>query len=110
MSLAQSCTQCRCEALPYFWKYTAFHLIYDRISTFVHDKNQDLRDQIEVIHISYGIAWDLQVYLRGHKGACTKVQKVTVAWGQFGSHTEAAVNEAVKDTFGRDAELIYLDG
>jgi len=64
---------------------------------------------MEVVHISYGATWDLQVCLRGHKGAFTKVQKVIMAWGHSRNHTDEEVTEAVKDTFGKDAELVYLD-
>ena len=68
-----------------------------------------MRDQIEIVQPSYRIHLDLYLGLRGHKGAFTRVQKVIMIWRQFMSLPEQAVTEVVKATFGRDAELIYID-
>lgn len=68
-----------------------------------------MRDQIELVRPGYGVAWNLQLSSRGHKGAFTRVQKVIMVYGQLGGHKEVST-EMLKETFGKDAALFYPNG
>ncbi|RYN48195.1 hypothetical protein AA0118_g11914 [Alternaria tenuissima] len=52
LGLAQACTQCNYEAIPYFWKTTVFRLGY--LSEAFKFTNQALLNQIQIIRIGKG--------------------------------------------------------
>jgi len=72
-----------------------------------------MRDQIEVVRPSYGVSWDLQKTSRCYEGAFGRVQKVIIVhrrppWPP--RMIKRTLIEAVKEVYGRDAELVDVYG
>ncbi|KAI4677827.1 hypothetical protein J4E81_010757 [Alternaria sp. BMP 2799] len=67
-----------------------------------------MRDQVEVVHPDRGAAWSLQK-IKGspHKGAFSRVQKVIWPYEQAEDYTDESRIKMVKETFGKDAVLVW---
>ncbi|CAN9209252.1 unnamed protein product [Alternaria alternata] len=111
LALAQSCTQCRYEALPYFWKTTIFQLpCLHNISYLLHDTDETLRDQIQILGLGIDVAccfrddMDLYRYAEG----CAALRTVIVC--KLLRDTGCAEMN-VKRTFGAHIKVSsFVDG
>jgi len=111
MSLVQSCTQCRYEALPYFWQNTVFHLLYYDMRSLMRHISKSMRDQIRVVHPSSDLAWQLEVGVgTPKKRSFSGVLKVIMVYGHLFDNEMDVLTKRVKRVFGKDAELVYPDG
>jgi hypothetical protein len=106
MSLAQTCTQCRYEALPYFWQNTVFYLLYSSMRSLMRHTSQSLREQIKVVYLGVDLEWKLQLSPGNYWGAFTGVQKIIVVHFDIGIISRERLCVRLKGIFGKDAEVV----
>ncbi|OWY45614.1 asparagine synthetase [Alternaria alternata] len=109
MSLAQSCTQCRYEALPYFWSSTTFNLGFLGVDGFAWHVPHDLRHQIKVINVPVGLFQDLVRRESIVERPCARLETVILPSYMVHLYSRDYIEEKLKVSLGKDLEIIYVD-
>lgn len=109
MSLAQSCTQCRYEALPCFWSSTTFNLGFLGVDGFAWHVPHDLRHQIKVINVPVGLFQDLVRRESIVERLCARLETVILPSYMVHLYSRDYIEEKLKVSLGKDLEIIYVD-
>ncbi|RYO21275.1 hypothetical protein AA0111_g9708 [Alternaria arborescens] len=109
LGLAQTCTQCRYEALPYFWKTTVFQLGYDvYLSGSFEFASQAVIDQIQIIRYGDRNDWEPVRRLSQNLflGTFAVVRKVLM---QQEDKDTSSIEMLLRRNFGKDIEICYYN-
>ncbi|RII13561.1 hypothetical protein CUC08_Gglean004331 [Alternaria sp. MG1] len=102
LGLAQACTQCNYEAIPYFWKTTVFRLGY--LSEAFKFTNQALLNQIQIIRIGKGdvMLFATRLFQSRYQVRYTALRRVLM-WRP--DRDTRLLEEVLKREFGMDIEI-----
>jgi hypothetical protein len=117
LGLAQSCIQCRCEALPYFWETTVFQLGYGGyIDGLFQFASEAVTDQIQIIRVPSqavhneipGQRYTLDDVLKlmrqdRYQERYTALRRVLMWWPT----KDTSIPEGLRRTFGKDIEICF---
>ncbi|CAN9170675.1 unnamed protein product [Alternaria sp. RS040] len=109
LGLVQSCTQCRYEALPYFWKTTVFQLRHGLFPSAWADLNsmvQTVFNQIQIIRFEadgmHFILFDRYRHSKFKK--FTALRKILMQWPNEDTYFP---EKFARRIFGKDIEICF---
>ncbi|RYN69246.1 hypothetical protein AA0117_g10939 [Alternaria alternata] len=105
LGLAQTCTQCNYEALPYFWRTTVFRL--RNLSESLEFTNQALLNQIQIIRIERGNVMPsvMRLSQSRYQVSYAALRRVLI-WRRPDRNT-SLLEGALKVKFGKDIEICF---